>query len=257
MQVFRITPEIWRQVFPVMLDIDNPALPGGPRRLLRHFGERMRRARRPGRLVRRAQAHGACRRAPPRRLHGCFCCDRAAMRCRRQSAWRRPGEREPRCPYAVAALHGLLIWWFSTGADPFLDGLPRRTFRWSMTGGDLVLLALALWARRAADDQRRRRLLGFTCGVSSGPGWRSASTPATSPARDRRPARHGCPGWARFGCTPRGQPVSRARHSRLGALPSSRLTWKGAQRVRPVDLPRAVVDAPERPAQRLSRRAAT
>lgn len=38
----------------------------------------------------------------------------------------------------------LIAWWFSTGAILYLDGLPKATFRWSMAGGTLALLA-ALW----------------------------------------------------------------------------------------------------------------
>src|ERR1700760_4060756 len=43
--------------------------------------------------------------------------------------------------FALPALHGLLIWWCSTALILFLDGLPPRTFRWSMTGASVVLIA--------------------------------------------------------------------------------------------------------------------
>ena len=45
--------------------------------------------------------------------------------------------------YVYPALHALFIWWFSTGVVIYLDGLPRRTFRWTMLGSS-VLLAVSL-----------------------------------------------------------------------------------------------------------------
>lgn len=47
----------------------------------------------------------------------------------------------------------LFVWWFATGAIFYLDGLPRRTFGWSIAAATLVLCAalvgLALSAREA------------------------------------------------------------------------------------------------------------
>jgi hypothetical protein len=37
--------------------------------------------------------------------------------------------------YALPVLFALFLWWFSTGAILYLDGLPQRTFKWSMAGG--------------------------------------------------------------------------------------------------------------------------
>lgn len=34
--------------------------------------------------------------------------------------------------YAPAVLLAMFLWWFSTGAILYVDGLPRRTFRWSL-----------------------------------------------------------------------------------------------------------------------------
>jgi putative photosynthetic complex assembly protein 2 len=49
-------------------------------------------------------------------------------------------------------LFTLVLWWFSTGAILYLDGLPRRTFRWSLAGAT-VLLAGALLALAATAEQ--------------------------------------------------------------------------------------------------------
>jgi putative photosynthetic complex assembly protein 2 len=40
--------------------------------------------------------------------------------------------------YGLPVVITLLIWWFSTGAILFLNGLPSKTFRWSMAGATLV-----------------------------------------------------------------------------------------------------------------------
>jgi putative photosynthetic complex assembly protein 2 len=44
-------------------------------------------------------------------------------------------------------LFALFTWWFATGAIIYLDGLPMRTFKWSMLGATAVLLAgfYGLW----------------------------------------------------------------------------------------------------------------
>jgi putative photosynthetic complex assembly protein 2 len=47
--------------------------------------------------------------------------------------------------YGFPILATLFTWWFSTGAILFLDGLPRRTFRWSF-GVASVIAVMALWA---------------------------------------------------------------------------------------------------------------
>lgn len=47
-------------------------------------------------------------------------------------------------------LYVLFLWWFGTGAILFLDGLPRRTFRWTLIAASLVtaLAFAALWATK-------------------------------------------------------------------------------------------------------------
>jgi putative photosynthetic complex assembly protein 2 len=48
-------------------------------------------------------------------------------------------------------LYALFLWWFSTGLILYLDGLPRRTFRWSMLACS-VLALLSLWGLFATRD---------------------------------------------------------------------------------------------------------
>ncbi len=42
--------------------------------------------------------------------------------------------------YIAPISFALFIWWFSTGAILYIDGLPRRTFLWSMLGATIVLV---------------------------------------------------------------------------------------------------------------------
>ena len=43
--------------------------------------------------------------------------------------------------FFVPAGFAVLVWWFTTGIILFLDGLPTRTFRWSMGGATAGLIA--------------------------------------------------------------------------------------------------------------------
>jgi putative photosynthetic complex assembly protein 2 len=68
--------------------------------------------------------------------------------------------------YGLPALYALFVWWFSTGVVIYLDGLPQRTFRWSMLGAT-ALLGLSLYglARSGADTSIGGAYLAFTCGL--------------------------------------------------------------------------------------------
>ena len=68
---------------------------------------------------------------------------------------------------ALAVVAALLIWWLSTGAILYLDGLGRRTFARSMAGATLVL-AVALYgiARLRDDASVEAAYLGFACSVA-------------------------------------------------------------------------------------------
>ena len=58
-------------------------------------------------------------------------------------------------PYALPLLYTLFVWWFSTGVILFLNGLPRRTFKWTMLGTTLMLVGAlvgqSVWAMRGLD----------------------------------------------------------------------------------------------------------
>ncbi len=68
--------------------------------------------------------------------------------------------------YGLPALFALFVWWFSTGAIIYLDGLPPRSFRWSLLGAT-VMLAGALHGLVAgrADLSAAGAYGAFTCGL--------------------------------------------------------------------------------------------
>ena len=45
----------------------------------------------------------------------------------------------------IAGLYTVFVWWFSTGVILYLNGMPRHTFKFTMTGATVVLVA-ALYA---------------------------------------------------------------------------------------------------------------
>ncbi|WP_428484712.1 putative photosynthetic complex assembly protein PuhE [Rhodopila sp.] len=102
--------------------------------------------------------------------------------------------------YGLPALHGLLIWWVSTCLILFLDGLPRRTFRWSMAGATAALGgALYGLITSAFDTSVSGAYWAFTCAVLVW-GWLEMSFYmgyVTGPRT--RHCRHGCGGWRHFG----------------------------------------------------------
>ena len=73
--------------------------------------------------------------------------------------------------YGLPVGFAFVLWWSSTGLVLFLDGLPRRTFRWTMLGATGVL-ALSLWgiASTAAQVDVAGAYIAFTCGLLAW-GW--------------------------------------------------------------------------------------
>ena len=63
-------------------------------------------------------------------------------------------------------LFALFVWYSSTGAILYLDGLPTRTYRWSMLGMSAALAA-SLYGMAAirSDTSQAGAYVGFTCGV--------------------------------------------------------------------------------------------
>lgn len=103
-------------------------------------------------------------------------------------------------PAIVApALFAVIAWWFTTGLILLLDGLPRRTFPWSMAGATLILLAAGYIAPTNARDLTvRGAYIGFSCAILIW-GWLEMSFLMgfiTGPRKQGCTAR--CTGWRRF-----------------------------------------------------------
>ncbi len=91
------------------------------------------------------------------------------------------------------------IWWFSTGAVLYLDGMPKRTFLWTNSMATVLFLG-ALWGLEASADDDT--VGGAFCGLTSGliawswqeitfyTGW------ITGPRREG--CAEGCRGWRHF-----------------------------------------------------------
>jgi putative photosynthetic complex assembly protein 2 len=101
--------------------------------------------------------------------------------------------------YADAALFALFVWWFSTGLIIFLDGLPRKTFKYSLAGAT-VATAGALYALHASahNTTTSGAYIAFAAGVFAW-GWQEISFymgfvtgPRTAPCPE------GCSGWNHF-----------------------------------------------------------
>jgi putative photosynthetic complex assembly protein 2 len=102
--------------------------------------------------------------------------------------------------YLWPALFALFLWWFSTGAVIYLDGLPRRTFKWSMLGATAVTLAALYGIGASADDTS---LAAAYCAFASGLlawGWIEISFYTGYVTGPRtQPCPEGCRGWKHFG----------------------------------------------------------
>ena len=69
----------------------------------------------------------------------------------------------------------LFVWWFSTGVIIWLDGLPRKTFKWSMLGATIVL-GISLYGLResASMTSTAGAYCAFSCGLLAW-GWQEIS----------------------------------------------------------------------------------
>ncbi|NBB83893.1 MAG: DUF3623 family protein, partial [Alphaproteobacteria bacterium] len=81
----------------------------------------------------------------------------------------------------LPVLYALFLWWFSTGVVFYLDGLPKRTFPWSMIGATGVLVAALAGLAAAADDTTvGGAYLSFSCGLLAWV-WDPAEQAVTDP----------------------------------------------------------------------------
>src|SRR5262245_61955819 len=99
-------------------------------------------------------------------------------------------------PFAVA----LSLWWLATGVILYLDGLPARTFPWTLSGATLMLGA-ALWGLVATRDNTGvAGAYGAFCCALLVWAWQEVAFllgVVTGPRRSALPA--GARGWSRLG----------------------------------------------------------
>lgn len=68
--------------------------------------------------------------------------------------------------YGLPAVYAMFVWWFTTGAILFLDGLRKRTFPWSMLAATaLALLALIGLDRSCESTSVAGAYCAFTCAI--------------------------------------------------------------------------------------------
>lgn len=102
--------------------------------------------------------------------------------------------------YVGPVLFALFVWWFSTGAIIYLDGLPTRTFKWSMAAATIVLGAgfYGLWAS-AGDDSLGGVYLAFASSLAIW-AWHEISFYMGYVTGPRQHACiEGCSGWKHLG----------------------------------------------------------
>lgn len=101
--------------------------------------------------------------------------------------------------HLMPLLYTLFVWWFSTGAILYLDGLPRWTHKFTMFAGTgvLALALLGLFVTRH-DIRPTAAYVAFTCAVAVW-GWQEMAFLfgyVTGPRRSALPA--GTEGWPRW-----------------------------------------------------------
>ncbi len=101
--------------------------------------------------------------------------------------------------YVLPVLFVLLAWWGSTGVVFWLDGLPRRTFQWSMLGATLLLAVAVLGLVALRDDTSvRGAYLGFACGLAAWAWHEMAFLMGFVSGPRHVRCSPGARGWARF-----------------------------------------------------------
>lgn len=101
--------------------------------------------------------------------------------------------------YVLPVLFVLLAWWGSTGVVFWLDGLPRRTFQWSMLGATLVLVSALLGLAVLRDDTSvRGAYFGFACGLGAWAWHEMAFLMGFVSGPRRVRCTPGVEGWPRF-----------------------------------------------------------
>jgi len=102
--------------------------------------------------------------------------------------------------FGIPALIALFVWWFSTGVVLYLDGLPSRTFKWTMAATTAVSAAAICGLAATADDTSLTgTYMAFACGVLVWAWLEVSFYTGYVTGLKRPPCPEGCKGWAHFG----------------------------------------------------------
>ena len=99
----------------------------------------------------------------------------------------------------LPVIFAVFVWWFGTALVFLLDQLPRRSFRWTMTGASVVLVGAMYGAVALADNQSiSAAYLGFACGVLVWAWGEIGFLTGMVTGPNRKPCPPGAEGWQRF-----------------------------------------------------------
>ena len=102
--------------------------------------------------------------------------------------------------HLLPALYTLFVWWFSTGAILYLDGLPRRTYKWSMLWATVLAAVAFVGIVATADDTRATgAYLAFTGAIVIWAWKEMAFLMGFVTGPRRTPCPPGVHGWRRAG----------------------------------------------------------
>lgn len=101
--------------------------------------------------------------------------------------------------YLVDLLFALFAWWFGTGVVLYLNQLPERTYRWSLSAATLVMLgSLYGLTQSAQDPSSRGALLAFTQALLVWAWMEMSYFTGALTGPDNSPCPEGVRGWQRF-----------------------------------------------------------
>jgi putative photosynthetic complex assembly protein 2 len=133
--------------------------------------------------------------------------------------------------YALPIVYTLFAWWFSTGLILYLDGLPKKTFRWSLVSATALLGgALCGLAVTSNDTSISGAYVAFTCGLLVW-GWQEMSFLMGFVTGPRQaPCPPGCSEWHRLGYA-----IQTILYHELALIASAAavlsITWRGDNQV--------------------------
>jgi putative photosynthetic complex assembly protein 2 len=101
--------------------------------------------------------------------------------------------------YAAPALYAVFVWWLGTGIILYLDSLPARTYRWSLTGATAVLVGSVVGVVASSTGATvAHAYCAFTCGVLVWGALEMSYFMGLVTGPRKTPCPPGCRGWRRF-----------------------------------------------------------